>query len=58
LSERVEAIVAGFNLPPASSFWIFTACLLTGIMRQEHRPLDIVGRKPQALAEALIARMR
>src|SRR5208337_2331224 len=34
-------------------FWTFTACLLIGIMRQEHRPLDIVGRTPQALAETV-----
>jgi Peptidase U49 len=58
LSDRIHAIVAGFNLSPDSSFWFFAACLLVGIMRQEHRPLDIVGPTPQALAEALIARVR
>ena len=58
LSDRIQAIVAGFNLPPDSWFWFFGACLLVGIMRQEHRPLDIIGRTPQALAEALIARLR
>jgi hypothetical protein len=57
LSDRIQAIVAGFNLPPDSRFWFFAACLLVGIMRQEHRPLDIIGRTPQALAEALIARV-
>lgn len=58
LSDRIQAIVAGFNLPSDSWFWFFAACLLVGIMRQEHRPLDIIGRTPQALAEALIARVR
>jgi hypothetical protein len=29
-----------------------------GIMRQEHRSLDIVGQTPQALAEALITQVR
>lgn len=58
LSDRVQAIVAGCNLPPDSWFWFFVACLLVGIMRQEHRPLDIAGRSPQALAEALIATVR
>jgi hypothetical protein len=58
LSDRIHAIVAGFNLPPDSWFWFFAACLLVGIMRQEHRPLDIIGRTPQAIAEALIARVR
>jgi hypothetical protein len=58
LSDRIQAIVAGFNLPPDSLFWFFAACLLVGIMRQEHRPLDITGHTPQALAEALIAQIR
>jgi hypothetical protein len=58
LSDRIRAIVAGFNLPPDSWFWFFAACLLVGIMREEHRALDIIGRTPQALAEALIARVR
>jgi len=58
LSDRIQAIVAGFNLAPDSWFWFFAACLLVGIMRQEHRPLDITGRTPQALYEALIARLR
>lgn len=58
LSDRIQAIVAGFNLPPGSWFWFFAACLLVGIMRQEHRPLDITGGTPQAIAEALIARVR
>lgn len=57
-SDRIEAIVSGFNLPPDSWFWFFLACLLIGIMRQEHRPLDIVGGTPQALAKALIAGLR
>jgi Peptidase U49 len=58
LSDRIQAIVAGFNLPPDSWYWFFVACLLVGIIRQEHRPLDIVGQTPQALAEALIAQVR
>jgi hypothetical protein len=58
LSDRIQAIVAGFNLPPDSWYWFFVACLLVGIMRQERRPFDMVGRTPQALAEALIARVR
>ena len=58
ISGGIRAIIAGFNLPPDSWFWLFAACLLVGIMRQEHRPLDIIGRTPQALAEALIARVQ
>jgi hypothetical protein len=48
LSDRIQAIAAGFNLPPGSCFWFSAACPLVGIMRQEHRPLDIFGRTPQA----------
>jgi Peptidase U49 len=58
LSDRIEAIVAGFNLSSHSPFWLFTACLLNGVMRQERRLLDIVGQTPQEVAEALIARTR
>ncbi|MBS0274146.1 MAG: peptidase U49, Lit peptidase [Proteobacteria bacterium] len=58
LSDRIQAILGGFNLPSDSWFWFFAACLLVGILRQEHRPLDVVGRTPQALAEALIARVQ
>lgn len=58
LSDRIEAIVAGFNLPPDSWFWFFVACLLIGILRQEHRPLHVVGGTPRALAEALITQLR
>jgi hypothetical protein len=57
LSDRIEAIIAGFNLPQDSWYWFFMACLLVGIFRQEHRPLDVIGQTPKALVEALIARM-
>jgi hypothetical protein len=57
LSDRIKAIVTDFKLPPDSCFWFFAACLLVGIQRQEHRPLDITGQTPQALAEALIAQV-
>jgi hypothetical protein len=58
LSDRIQAIVAGFNLAPDSWFWLFAACLLVGVMRQEHRSLDIAGQTPRALFEALIDRLR
>jgi len=57
LSERIYAIVSSFNLSPDSRFWIFVACLLVGILRKEGRPLDVTGSTPQALTEALIARV-
>ena len=42
IAERLTAMIGGYNLPPGSSFWPFTACLLITLMRQEGRPLDII----------------
>ena len=55
MSDRIQAIVAGFNLRRTGGSGFFVACLLVRTMRQEHRAIDIVGRTSQALAEALIA---
>jgi hypothetical protein len=27
IAERLTAMIGGYNLPPGSSFWPFTACL-------------------------------
>ena len=45
-------------LPPGSSFWPFTACLLITLMRQEGRPLDIIAYSNQEMVEALLDRLR
>jgi hypothetical protein len=58
VGERIEALIGGTNLPPDSSFWVFAACLLVGIMRQEHRPLDVAPRTARELVETLIDRLR
>ena len=42
IAERLTALIKGYNLPPDSCFWAFTACLLIALMRKDHRPLDIV----------------
>jgi hypothetical protein len=58
LADRTEAIIANFNLPEDSHFYLVMACLLVGIFRQKHLPLEVIGHTPKALVEALIAQMR
>jgi len=58
IAERMTAMISGYNLPPDSSFWPFTACLLIALMRQEGRPLDIVANSNQEMVEALLDRLR
>jgi hypothetical protein len=58
IAERLTAMIGGYNLPPGSSFWPFTACLLITLMRQEGRPLDIIAYSNQEMVEALLDRLR
>ena len=58
LGERIEALIGATSLPDASHFWIFTACLMVGAMRQDRVPLDLVPASPRELVEALIATLR
>ena len=58
IAERLTAMIGGYNLPPCSSFWPFTACLLITLMRQEGRPLDIIAYSNQEMVEALLDRLR
>lgn len=58
IAERLTAMINGYNLPAGSPFWLFTACLLIALMRQEHRPLDIVANSNQEMVETLLDRLR
>jgi hypothetical protein len=58
IAERLTAMIGGYNLPAGSSFWLFTACLLIALMRQENRPLDIVANSNQEMVEILITRLK
>lgn len=51
-------MIAGYSLPAGSSFWLFTACLLIALMRQENRPLDIAANSNMAMVEILLDRLR
>lgn len=58
IAERLTAMIDSYNLPPGSSFWPFTACLLIALMRQENRPLDVVSHSNQQMVEILLDRLR
>lgn len=58
IAERLTAMISGYNLPAGSPFWLFTACLLIALMRQENRPLDIVAHSNQEMVELLLDRLR
>lgn len=58
MADRIEALIGNVKLSDGAPFWIFTACLLIGLMRQAHRPLDFVPRSPRHIVEELLARFR
>lgn len=58
IAERLTAMIAGYSLPADSRFWLFTACLLIALMRQENRPLDVVATSNQEMVEILLDRLR
>ncbi len=58
VAERLTAMLGGYSLPEASSFWLVTACLLISLMRQENRSLDIVAHSNQEMVEMLLDRLQ
>jgi hypothetical protein len=58
IAERLMAMISSYSLPAGSSFWPLTACLLIALIRQEHRPLDIVATSNQEIVEILLDRLR
>jgi hypothetical protein len=58
IAERLNVMISGYTLPDGSSFWLFTACLLIALMRQENRPLDIVAYSEKEMVERLLHRLR
>lgn len=58
IAERLTAMISDYNLPAGSPFWLFTACLLISLMRQENRPLDIVATSNQEVVEILLDRLQ
>lgn len=58
IADRIEALIGNTKLPDDSYFWIFSASLLTGLMRQAHKALDFVPLSPRKTVEELLARLR
>ncbi len=58
IAERLTAMISGYSLPAGSPFWLFAACLLIALMRQENRPLDIVANSNQEMVQILLDRLR
>ncbi|HBO3911239.1 phage exclusion protein Lit family protein [Pseudomonas aeruginosa] len=57
IAQRLTAMISGYNLPADSSFWVFTACILIALMRQENRPLNIVADSNKEMVEKLLDRL-
>jgi len=57
IADRLRAMINGYNLPEGSSFWLFTACLLIAIMRQEGRSLDFVAVSNKEVVETLLDKL-
>jgi hypothetical protein len=58
ISERLTAMISGNKLPPDSSFWSFTACLLIALMRQESRLLNFTAKSNKAMVELLLDQLQ
>lgn len=58
IGDRLEAMIGGYNLPDASPFWVFTACLLISLMRQDGRRLDYTSSSFRDLVLTLLADLR
>ena len=58
IAERLTTMIGGHNLSADSPFWVFTSCLLIALMRQEHRPLDIVASSNHEMVEASLEAFR
>ena len=51
--KRIQAMISGCPLPIDSHYWLFTACLLVGIFRKEHRKIPLHVASSKMLAEKL-----
>jgi len=58
IGDRITTVIGATGLPPESDFWTFAACLLIGIRRLDHLPLEVVPRDRKHLVEHLLDIMR
>ncbi|MGY4299779.1 hypothetical protein ACVWXN_007874 [Bradyrhizobium sp. i1.4.4] len=50
-------MIAGYSQSDNSNFWLYTACLLVALFRQERRPLDISPASYRELVETLLGQL-
>jgi hypothetical protein len=55
VTERIKALIHGYNLPTTAHFWKVAAAFLTGIMRMENRSLDFAAGTYPEMTDALVA---
>ena len=58
IGDRIDALIGGTPLDDNAHFWLFAGCLLTGIMRRENRPLDLVPISYRKYAEGLVKQLK
>jgi hypothetical protein len=58
IADRLYALIAGYSQPDNSNFWLYTACLLVALLRQERRTLDISATSYRELVETLLGLLR
>jgi hypothetical protein len=58
IGERMEALVGAMSLPGDAHFWLFASAVLTGVVRADGLPLDLVPTNYRGYTEALIGRLK
>ena len=58
IGDRMEALVGAMSLPGDANFCLFASAVLTGIMRADGRPLDLVQTNYRSYTEALVGRLK
>lgn len=58
IGDRLEAMIGGYKLLDSSPFWVFTACLLVSLMRQDGRRLDYTAASFREFVLTLLSELR
>ena len=57
VGERINALIGATSLDEEADFWLFAGCLLTGVMRQNNRSVDLIPKSYRSYVEELIERL-
>lgn len=58
ISERITAMMDGYDLPETSHFWHFAGCILIAILRLDHRRLDLTAPTKKEMVAELLDHLR